>query len=300
MSLDRFSYSPIVDRPKFELPGGARVALWVVPNIEHYEYLPKEVRVRDPWPRMPHPDVLNYGYRDYGNRVGLWRMFEVMDKHAIRCTVSLNFAVLEHYPEIHAAMQARHWEYMCHGLYNTRYHWGYAEDEERAAIQQCQEVHRRFTGRDFAGWFSPAISNTLNTPDLVAEAGIKYLCDLYHDDQPTPIRVRSGKTLISVPYTMDLNDAVLHRRPDEGEEFAQMIRDHFDQVYREGVEQPRVMCIALHPYYIGAPHRIRHLDAALGYILGHEGVWKATGEEIADWYLAHGLAAYRQHLGTEA
>ncbi len=296
---DPFSYSPIIDRPRLTWPGGARVALWVVPNIEHYEYQPRHVRVRDPWPRMPHPDVLGYGTRDYGNRVGLWRLFDVMDKHAIRCTVSLNFAVLEHYPEIHAAMSARRWEYMCHGLYNTRYHWNMPPDEERAAIAECVELHRRIVGRDFAGWFSPALSNTFNTPDLVAEAGVKYICDMYHDDQPTPIRVKSGE-LVCVPYTMDLNDSVLHRRADEGEEFAQMIRDHFDAVWREGATQGRVMCIALHPYMMGQPHRIRHLDAALDYILGHEGVWCATGEEIADWYIAYHRAAFQAHLGRGA
>jgi hypothetical protein len=111
----RFAYSPILSRPKLSWPKGARVAVWVCPNIEHYEYLPAEVRVRNPWPRMPHPDVLGYGGRDYGNRVGLWRMFEVLDKHAIRCTVSLSMSVIEMYPEILEAMEARRWEYMSHG-----------------------------------------------------------------------------------------------------------------------------------------------------------------------------------------
>ena len=116
-------YSPILHRPPLRWPNGARVALWVVPNIEHYEYLPKFVRTRDPWPRSPHPDVLGYSQRDYGNRVGLWRLFEVTDALGIRCTVSLNMAVLEHFPEILGAMEARGWEYMSHGIYNTRYHW---------------------------------------------------------------------------------------------------------------------------------------------------------------------------------
>ncbi len=295
----RFSYSPIIERPRLAWPDNARVAVWVVPNIEHYEYMPAEVRVRDPWPRQPHPDVLGYGGRDYGNRVGLWRMLEVLDKHAIRCTVSLSLSVIEMYPEILEAMEARRWEYMSHGLYNTRYHWNYGEDEERAVIARCCEIHERLTGRKLRGWFSPAVSFTANTPDLVAEAGITYYCDFYHDDQPTPIRVRSGN-LISIPYSMDINDALIYRQPLEAAEFAQMIIDHFDTVYREGASQPRVMCIALHPYMMGAPHRLKHLDRALAYIRSHSDAWITTGAEIADWYIAHGLAPYRQHLGGEA
>jgi len=298
MEFDRITYSPITARPRLAWPNGARVALWVVPNVEHYEYVPAPVTVRNPWPRSPFPDILGYGTRDYGNRVGLWRMFDLMDRHEIRCTVSLSISVFEHYPEIMAAMEARRWSIMCHGLYNTRYFWDLPEDEERAIIADCCETYARLTGRHLAGWFSPAVSCTHNTPDLVAEAGIKYYCDLYHDDQPTPIKVRQGQ-LVTIPYSMELNDAMIYRHPTEAEEFAQTVVDHFDTVYREGAAQGRVMCLALHPYMMGAPHRIKHLDRALSYILSHEGVWKATGEEIADWYIAHALDPFRRHIGAE-
>lgn len=296
---DRYSYSPIVGRPRLRWPNDCRVAVWIVPNIEHYEYLPAEKRLRDPWPRTPHPDILGYGGRDYGNRVGLWRMFEVMDRHEIRCTVSLSLAVIEMYPAILEAMETRQWEYMSHGLLNTRYHWNYTEAEERAAIAQCCEIHQRLTGRKLRGWFSPAASFTLRTADLVAEAGITYWCDSYHDDQPTPIKVRQGE-LISIPYTMDINDANIYRQPVEAEEFAQMIVDHFDTLYREGADNGRVMCVALHPYMMGSPQRIRHLDRAIGYIRRHSDAWIATGAEIADWYIAHGRAQYQAHIGREA
>ena len=133
MEPNLVAYSPILHRPPLRWPNGARVALWVVPNIEHYEFLPKFVRTRDPWPRSPHTDVLGYTQRDYGNRVGLWRLFEVTDALGIRCTVSLNMAVLEHFPEILGAMESRGWEYMSHGIYNTRYHLDFSLDEERAA-----------------------------------------------------------------------------------------------------------------------------------------------------------------------
>jgi peptidoglycan/xylan/chitin deacetylase (PgdA/CDA1 family) len=280
---DRIDHSPLPARAPLRWPGGARVALWVAPNIEHYEYLPEKIRVRNPWPRVPHPDILGYGLRDYGNRVGVWRLMEVFDRFQLPVTVSLSMAVLDMYPDIAEAMMKREWEFMSHGLYNTRYHWNMSEAEERGAIEECQAIHLRHTGKRLAGWFSPAASNTRLTPDLVAESGIRYLCDLYHDDQPTPIRVRSGQ-LTSLPYSMEINDSIAWRRGQEAEAFAQKIRDEFDTLYAEGEVHGRVMNIAVHPFIMGQPHRIEALAKALDYILGHDGVWCATGAQIVDWY----------------
>jgi peptidoglycan/xylan/chitin deacetylase (PgdA/CDA1 family) len=177
-------------------------------------------------------------------------------------------------------MLARRWAFMSHGLYNTRYHWNLSEDEEREAIAECLAIHRRVTGRGIDGWFSPAASNTVRTPDLVAEAGIGYLCDLYHDDQPTWVRVRRGE-LVSLPYTMEVNDAIGQRRGMEADDFARKILDEFETLYSEG---GRVMCIAVHPYITGQPHRIAAFERALDHILRQPGVWCATGDEIvAAW-----------------
>lgn len=282
MDPDRVAYSAMPDRPALDWPEGKRLALWICPNIEHYELLPPVGPVRNPYPRTPHPDILTYGGKDYGNRIGLWRLLEVMDRHRLRGTVSLSLAVLDHYPEILEACEARGWDYMGHGLYNTRYVWGVPEDEERALIADCMERYHRHTGRTLPGWFSPALSHTWSTPDLVAEAGLRYYCDWFHDDQPFPMRVRGGR-LITVPYSTDLNDAVCHRQGYEADGFARLIRETFDVLYREG---GRVMCIAVHPYWVGQPHRIDAFDEALAYVLGHDGVWAATGSEIADWYYA--------------
>lgn len=283
---ERIAYRAMPERPPLAWPAGARLALWVVPNVEHYEYQPQVVRVRDPWPRMPHPDILGYGTRDYGNRVGVWRLMQVLDRFAIRATVSLSAAVLEMFPEITEAMLARRWAFMSHGLYNTRYHWGLSEDEERQAIAECTAIHRRVTGRGIDGWFSPAASNTERTPDLVAEAGIGYLCDLYHDDQPTWVRVRHGE-LVSLPYTMEVNDAICQRRGMEAEGFARKILDEFETLHAEG---GRVMCIAVHPYITGQPHRIAAFERALEHLLRQPGVWCATGDEI--------VAAWRAQVPT--
>ncbi len=283
---DRVEYSPIIDRPRLRWPNGARVALWVVPNVEHYEYLPLANKYRNPWPRSPHPDVMNYSYRDYGNRVGFWRMLEVFDKHQIKATVSLNVAVLEHFPEILEAMVERNWEYLSHGIYNTRLLSGMNEDEERAFYHDTVTTVEKLTGKRMKGMLGPSLTNNEHTPDLMTEAGFIYHADWNHDDQPIPIKVRSGR-LISVPYSIELNDVMVRLQGEDAAYFAKIIRDQFDTLYQEGAENGRVMCIALHPYWIGQPHRVKYLDKALSYILQHEGVWQTTGEEIAKHYLNH-------------
>ena len=151
MEPDRFDYSPIIDRPVIRWPNDARVALWVAPNIEHYDYLPPHNPHQNAWPRTPHPDVMSYAYMDYGNRVGFWRLLELFDKHNIRCTPALNVAVLDHYPEIRDAMVERDWDFMSHGVYNTRYLWGATEEEERAFYQDTIDTIRRHTGKTAQG-----------------------------------------------------------------------------------------------------------------------------------------------------
>ncbi len=298
MEIERVPYSPIVTRPKLKLPGGKRIAVYVVPNIEFYEYLPPPSPLRDPWPRTPHPDVLNYGIRDYGNRVGLWRMFDVLDHFNVRGTVSLNVALLDHFPDILEACERRKWDFLGHGLYNTRYFHGLAESEEREVINACVETFRNYTGRQLQGWLSPAITFTSNTPDLVAEAGISYYCDWVHDDQPFPMRVRKGR-LITMPYAMDTNDAVMWRTGHEGLEFARATKDQFDTLYREGEDSARFMCVPLHPYIMGQPHRIKYVEDVLDHITRHEGVWMATGAEVAEWYYKNAYVSIAAHAGME-
>jgi allantoinase len=186
----RVDYSPIIDRPKITWPGKARLAFWVAPNVEHYEYMPDFDGQRNPWPRTPYPDVREYSYRDYGNRVGFWRMADVLDAYNIKCCVSLNLAVLEHFPEIGEAMVKRDWDFMSHGIYNTRYLNTYTEDQERAFYQDCIATLKRLTGKQLKGMLGPAISGTQATPDLMAEAGLIYHTDWMHDDQPVPIKVK--------------------------------------------------------------------------------------------------------------
>ena len=280
----RFGYSPVIERPKLAWPNGARVAVWVCPNIEHYEYVPAEVRVRNP-----------VAAHAASRRAGLWRPRLRQPGRAVAhvrgarqahdalhgLALDVGDRDVSRDPRGHggAALGIHEPRLLQHAL-----PLGLWPEEEREVIEHSKATHLRLTGRKLRGWFSPAVSNTLNTPDLVKEAGLDYFCDFYHDDQPTPLATKHG-TLIHVPYTMDINDAMIYRQPVEAEEFAQMIVDHFDTVYREGSENGRVMCIALHPYMMGAPHRLKHLDRALAYIRKHKDAWICTAEEILDWYV---------------
>ena len=187
------------------------------------------------------------------------------------------------------AMVRRDWDFMSHGIYNTRYLNTYTEEQEREFYRDTINTLKKHTGKQLKGMLGPAISHTVRTPDLMAEAGLIYSTDWYHDDQPVPIKVKSGK-LVSVPYSIELNDGILFHGDGihyEGDYFARICKAQFDQLYREGSESGRVMCIALHPFLVGQPHRIRYLDEVLGYIMSHEGVWQTTADEIAEYYIAN-------------
>lgn len=273
----------IAERGRLTWPDGCRVAVWVCPNLEHYDYCPPLQRQRDPWPRMPHPDVLGYGEKDYGNRVGVWRLFELLDKHGIRATVSGGLTCFDRYKEILAGCVDRDWDCMCHGFENTSYLWDMPEDEERKLVQEACSKYMHLFGRPMTGWFSPAASHTELTLDLLTEAGIRYFCDWYHDDQPFPIFSNNG-VIITLPYTMEFNDVIVRLQGQEADDFVRMIRDAFATLWYEGAEQGRVLCIALHSYVSGQPHWIAALDLLLGELKEHEKVWWTTGAEMAEWY----------------
>ncbi|MDB5857183.1 MAG: polysaccharide deacetylase family protein [Ramlibacter sp.] len=281
-------YSPIVNRPPLRWPNGARLALWIVPNIEHYPFAPLHGAM-NPYPRMPHPDVYAYGLRDYGNRVGFWRMLEVLDRHQVKGTLSLNIACYENYPEVRAACEARGYDVMSHGIFNTDHMFDMSSTQQRDYIADCQARFRAAAGRDFTGWFSPANTGTPETVRLAADAGLSYTSDLFHDDQPT--LVADGR-IVSLPYSMDLNDGWNFRSSMEAADFVRATLDQFECLYAEG---GRVMCLPLHPYVLGQPHRIAHLDRLLEQILAREGVWQATGAEIADWFRRQPAAAVEVH-----
>jgi peptidoglycan/xylan/chitin deacetylase (PgdA/CDA1 family) len=281
-----YSYWPYRNRPKIRWKNGAKIAFWVAPNIEFYELDPPPNPMRKPWAR-PHPDVRGYSMRDYGNRVGHYRMMEVMDKYGVRGSISLSVAMCQHHPEIIQACIERNWEFFSHGIYNTRYTYGMSEEQERAIIQDAFRTVREATGQTIKGWLAPALTHTERTFDLIAEAGIIYTCDLFQDDQPQPLKVRSGK-LISMPYSLEVNDVICYNSYFHSpRHYGEVLKRQFDTLYREGEESGTVMCIPLHAYLVGHPHRIKPFEEALAYITSHPDVWVTTAAEIAAYYYEH-------------
>ena len=283
--LEYYQPWPYNERPKITWPNGARIALWVAPNIEVYELNPPANASRTPWP-SPFPSVAGYSIRDYGNRVGHMRQMKVLDKYGIRGSISLSSALIDHHPEIIELCKERDWEFFSHGIYNTRYTYGLTEDQERELIQDSIDSIKNATGSAPVGYLAPALSHSTTTVDLWAEAGGTYTCDLFHDDQPTPINVRSGKPFVSIPYSLELNDTIAYVvNKIEPRRYGQMIKEAFDRLYAEGAESGTVMCIPTHNYQVSTPHRLAAFEEALEYITGHSDVWVTTGREIADYYL---------------
>jgi peptidoglycan/xylan/chitin deacetylase (PgdA/CDA1 family) len=298
--VDLVEYSPIIDRPKIRWPGEARLALWICPNILYYEYVAQPNQWLEMWTRMPQPDVLAYGRQDYGNRVGFWRMLEVLDRRRIRCTAVVNAEALRRFPEIRDAAVERDWRYLGHGINNSRFTYGFDYDAERTYYAEMRDTIEALTGVRMSGTGGPGPqASTEATPDVLAELGFLYHSDWFHDDQPFPLRVRSGR-LISLPYSIELNDAPFLGTAFEGEHFLDAVRRQFDRLYAEGEESGRVMCISIHPALIGQPQRVRFLDEALEYIGSFPGVWQATGDEIAAHYVANCYDEMAAHLASAA
>lgn len=290
MENQLYDYSPIIHRPRLELPNGARVAFWIGLNIEHYEVDKPSTSIFAGTAALQ-PDPLNYGWRDYGPRVGIWRMMDVLDKYGLRASVLLNSDVCEHYPQILEEGKKRGWVWLAHGKNNSIFEAGMTIDEERQYLTDVVRTIAAGTGQQPKGWLGPALTETFNTPELLAELGMTYLLDWCNDDQPFPLKVKAGR-MISVPYSIEMNDITLFvGKSLSPADFAQMTMDQFDVLYEEGARGGRVMCLALHPFIINQPFRQKYLDKALAYIAGHDAVWLTTSDEIADWYLANAYDA---------
>jgi peptidoglycan/xylan/chitin deacetylase (PgdA/CDA1 family) len=282
---DRFDYSPIVDRPPLRWPNGARLAVWVIPNIEHFMYDRPSTSITHVTTAFV-PDVLNYSWRDFGVRVGIWRMMDVMQRYGVRGTVALNADVCDNYPRILEAGNKLGWEWMGHGKNNSMLMANRAEDEERQMIREIHADITKATGKKPRGWLGPALTESHNTLDLLAETGFDYVGDWVNDEQPYAMRVKSGQ-MTSIPYSIEINDipAFLDGKQSP-ESFGRMIKDQFDVLYEDGAQSGRVMSICLHPFLIGHPFRIKYFDDALKHITSRKDVWLATGSEIVDAYRA--------------
>lgn len=285
MTNPRADYSPIFHRPPLKLPGDARVVVWPVINVEEWDINAPMARTVLPTPQGVSviPDIANYGWFDYGMRVGFWRFKQVLDCHGIRATVSLNASVCNSYPQLVEESLQAGWEMMGHGFIQRAIN---TEPDERDVIRRTIQTIKDRTGTAPRGWMGPGLAETFDTPDILAEEGIEYVCDWCNDDQPYVMKVKSGR-LVSIPYTLEINDIPIyliqhHRAP----EIFERARDQFDTLYREGAESARVMAISTHPYITGVPHRIKYYNMIFDYIRQFAGVVFWTGSEILDWYNA--------------
>lgn len=283
MEHGRFEYSPIARRPKLNLPNGARVAVWITPNVEHFRYDRPAISLT-PMTAGLKPDVLNYAWRDYGARVGIWRLMEILERQKFVATAALNSEACLHYPEIVQEGTRLGWEWMAHGENNSSLFTGMPEEAERPIIAGVLDTIAKHTGKRPRGWLGPALTETDNTLDILASAGIDYVADWCNDEQPYYIKTKS-KPVVAIPYTLEIGDIpAFLDRGGSGEDFFRMVVDQFDTLYEDGLGNYRVLSIALHPFLIGHPYRARYLERALAHIRKHEAVWIATGSEIVDWY----------------
>ncbi|MGN6169620.1 MAG: polysaccharide deacetylase family protein [Solirubrobacteraceae bacterium] len=283
MPNPRADYSPIFDRPALHHPEHARVLVWPVINVEVWDPeapMPRTV-LPAPQGREVLPDVANFGWFDYGVRVGFWRLKRVLDSHGIRATLSLNAVACDEYPQLVGAAVEANWELLAHGYIQRVIN---VEPDERATIRKTLDRIEQFSGTRPRGWMGPGLAETFDTPDILAEEGVEYVCDWCNDDQPYAMKVRSGE-LISVPYTVELNDiaiyAVQHHRSSE---ILDRTKAQFDTLYEEGAESPRVMAVSTHPYLTGAAHRISYFDQIFDYLRSFEGTVFVTAGEVLDWY----------------
>lgn len=288
----RFDYRPITRRPPWRWPGGAGLAVYLGFNLEHFAF--GEGLGACLGPVSPHPDVLNYSWREYGNRVGAWRCLDLFGELGLPAAAILNTSLYDHCPELVAACVARGDELVGHGHTNAERQGGWSEAAEAALLASCRERMVRESGQRPAGWLSPWISESRVTPDLLAEAGYGYTLNWCHDDQPVAMRTRSGRRLWSVPYPQELNDIpMVMARQMDARDFCDLVIDNLEEMLEQARHAPLVMGLALHPYIVGQPYRLRHLRRALQRVAAARDAGQA-------WCTTPGAIAHHMETLVEA
>jgi len=287
LPTDRITYSAITERPALTLPGDARVAVWIIVNVEEWDAtqpMPRTV-LTPPAGGSPSPDVPNWAWHEYGNRVGFWRLLSVFDEFRLSAVLAINGSAIAAYPAIVQAAIARRWEFIGHGFTQRSMQ---TVLDERADIRRTRDVIAAATGTPPRGWLGPGLTETWETPDLLAEAGYDYVCDWVLDDQPVWLRTRS-RPILNIPYTQECNDvAMMLIQHHKASEYSDRAIDQFDQIYADATGSARVMALVVHPYIMGAPHRTRYFRKAIEHISKMPDVLVWTGAKICDWYQAEG------------
>jgi allantoinase len=282
---ERTDYTAIVDRPPLRLPGGARLVLWPIVNLEVWDIgrpMPRQV-LPAPAGSTLLPDVPHWSWHEYGMRVGVWRFFDLFRRHGIRPTLALNARVCEDYTRVAEEARREGWEFMGHAYDQMPMH---KHDDQKGMIHRSMDIIETFTGSRPVGWLGPGLTQTWETPDLLAEAGVKYIGDWVYDDEPDIIRTTHGP-LVTLPYTVELNDiAMMIVQHHESDYLLRRAIDAFDRLYAEGEHRAKVMAVAIHPYISGQPHRIKYLEAIYDYAAKFDGVLHWNGAQILEWYLA--------------
>jgi allantoinase len=285
---ERYDDSFITERKPFKWPGNATIAVWFAPNVEVWQYDSAFGVGVSPNPTNYVPDVYNYAWREYGMRVGLWRLADVFDQAGVKATVALNSQVCDVFPKAIEEMKKRGWEFMGHGTTNSATLAGLNPEQERDTIRGILKTIEQATGKRPRGWLGAGLSETYNTLDILAEEGVIYCGDWNNDDQPYPMKVKSGK-MFAIPYCAEINDIPLYMRKGyTGEQYLRSVIDQFNTLYADSRKQPRVMGIPLHPMISGQPLRIKYLARAIAHMKEYQGVWFATGSEIVDAYQSTG------------
>ncbi len=283
LPTERISYSPIAGRGPLELPDGARVAVWVIVNIEEWDPqapMPRTV-LTPPAGGSPSPDIPNWAWHEYGNRVGFWRMLEVLDRLSIKAVLAINGTAVASYEPIARAALDRGWEFMGHGFTQRNMQ---KVDDERTDIRRTADAIEAFTGARPRGWLGPGLTETWETPDLLVEEGYHYVADWVLDDQPVVLKTRSAP-IVNIPYTQECNDvAMMLIQHHPAREYYVRASDQFDQIHHDSKESARVMALVVHPYIMGAAHRCRYFREILERVAGHPDAVIWTGEQILDWY----------------
>lgn len=280
---DRIPYRALFDRPKLTLPGGKKLAFWVILNVEDWRIensMPRTV-LSPPMGQPMLPDVPNWSWHEYGMRAGFWRQMKALTDRNIPTTLAINGNVCNSYPRVAEAARDAGFEFMGHGFVQGPMH---KVENQNDAIKRTVDTIGAFTGKAPRSWESPGLTENNETLDLLRANGIEYVADWVIDDLPQEIQTPHG-IITSVPYTVETNDIVIHALQHlPSDVFVQRCKDQFDRLYLEGADNARVMALSIHPYITGVPHRIRYLEEVLDYVIGHDGVALMTASEIGDWY----------------